>query len=104
MKVEVIRLRTSFIAAAALAEFQSQAVDDTAGNLVLNSNDIRQFAVIFSRPQWKVVADANQLGVDAQLLAREQDRTFENVFGVKLLSNVMHILRLAFQSERGCLR
>jgi hypothetical protein len=43
------------------------------------------------------------LGVDAQLVAREKDRTFEYVFGVKLLSNVMHILGLAFESKRRCL-
>src|SRR3954465_8342487 len=74
---------------------------NTAGNLVLDSEDVRQFAVIFTGPQWEVVAHANQLSVDAQLLAREQDRTFENVFGVKLLSNIVHTLRLAASRVDG---
>src|SRR5438105_2068487 len=83
-----------------MAELEPQLVHDVTGNLVLDSEDIRQFVVIFARPQWEVVADANQLGVDAQLLAREQDRTFENIFGIKLLSNIVRVLRLAFESKR----
>src|SRR5438132_7063764 len=83
-----------------MAELEPQLVHDVAGNLVLDSEDIRQFAVIFTRPQWEVVAHANQLGVNAQLLAREQDRTFENVFGVKPLSSIVRILLLAFESKR----
>ena len=68
------------------------------------SNETLQDEIAVSVAQ--ILASANrkakELGVDAQLLAREQDRTFENVFGVKLLSNLVHILRLAFESKRRC--
>jgi hypothetical protein len=63
-KVQIVRFRTGLIPPAAAPELQPQAVDDTAGNLVLDGEDVRKLAVIPSRPQRKVVARPNQLHGD----------------------------------------
>src|SRR4029450_10818714 len=83
---------------------QPQVVDDTAGNLVLDGENVRQLAVKFARPQGQVVPHPNHLGIDTQLLAGALDRTLEDVIDLKLPSHLVQIPRLPFEGKGGGLR
>src|SRR5262249_12664671 len=99
-KVEVVSFGAGLVSPPASRKFQAQTVDDAAGDLVLDGKNIGQLPVILIRPDRRIVAHANQLSVDPQLLPGAQNRPFQNVFGVELLSSIAHVLRLAFKGER----
>ena len=98
-KVEIVGFGAGLVTAAAAAKLQSQAVDDAAGNLVLDGEDIGSRSGIPARPQRDVVAHPDQLGIDPQLPAGAKDRTFQNVIGLQLFSRLTNIAWLAFKDE-----
>src|SRR5262249_15624403 len=98
-KVEVVGFGAGLIAPPAAPELQAQAIDDTAGDLFLDLEDVRQLLVVPAGPQRKVIARANQLYVDAQLLSRAEYRTFHKVIGLKLFSGFPSVLRFAFEGK-----
>jgi hypothetical protein len=102
-KIKIVGFRAGLIAPAAAPELQSQAIDDTARNLVLDRQDVRQLPVKSARPQWKVVAHPDQLRDDPQLLAVAQHRTFQDVIGLQLCSRLMDVPRPVFKSKRRSL-
>jgi hypothetical protein len=78
---------------------EPQIIDDAAGDLVLDSQDIRGLPVDPRRPDRGIVPHPNQQRADAQLVAGAQDRAFEDVLGVQLLSCLADVPRLALEGE-----
>src|SRR5258708_6246777 len=90
-KVKIVGFGAGLVAPAAAPELQPKAIDDTAGNLVLDGEDVRRLPVKPRRPQRQVVAYPDQLGVDSQLLAGAKHRAFQDVIGCKLRSHVAYV-------------
>src|SRR5262245_20244301 len=103
-KVEVVSFCAGFVTPAALAQLEAQIIDYTARNLVLDRENIRKLSVIAARPDRKIVAGANQVYINPQLLPRPQHRTFHEVVRLQLFSRVTCFLWLAFESKGGGLR
>jgi hypothetical protein len=82
-------------------ELQPQAVHYASGNLVLDGENVGQRPVIAARPHRKIIAHANQLGVDAQLLTDPKDGTFDDIVCCQILSHHANVPRLAFECKRG---
>src|SRR5262249_61814407 len=78
-KVEVVRFCAGFVTPAALAQLEAQIIDYTARNLILDRENIRKLPVIAARPHGKIVAGANQLHINPQLLPGPQHRAFHEV-------------------------
>src|SRR5215831_2764607 len=103
-KEEVVSFCAGFVTPAALAQLEAQTIDYTARNLVLDRENIRKLSVIAARPDGKIVAGANQVYINPQLLPRPQHRTFHEVVRLQLFSRVTCFLWLAFESKGGGLR
>ena len=83
-QVEVVGLQVRLVAPPTRAQVQSQGVDDAAGNLVLNGEDIGQRAIEPVGPQAIVIACPDQRDGDAQLVAGVEDRSFDQVIRPEL--------------------
>ena len=64
-KVQVVGLQVRLVAAATRAQVQSQGVDDAAGNLVLNREDIGHRAIEPVGPEDLSIAGPDQRDGDA---------------------------------------
>src|SRR5215831_7940143 len=100
-KVEVVRFCAGFVTPAALAQLEAQIIDYTARNFVLDRENIRKLLVIAARPHRKIVAGANQLHINPQLLPRPQHRTFHEIVRLQFSPGVTRFLWLAFESKGG---
>ena len=78
-----------------------QVADDGGGNLVLNLEDIRHFAVKTLRPQIAAIGNADELHADADPIAGFADTAFEDVGDVERFADLADILLRAAKDERG---
>ena len=83
-QVEIVGLEVRLVAAATRAQVQAQGVDDAAGNLVLNREDIGHRAIEPVGPQTMVIACPDQRDGDAQLVAGVEDRSFDQIIRPEL--------------------
>src|SRR5207249_7994696 len=87
-KVEVISFCAGFVTPAALAQLETQIIDDSPRNFILDRENIRTLPVIAAGPHGKIVAGADQGHINPQLLPGPQHRTFHEVVGLQLFSRV----------------
>ncbi len=73
---------------------------DHLRNLVLNSEDVGQVAVIALGPQVTGVHAVDQLRGDADLVARLLHAALNNIAHAQLTAHVLGLRRLAFVVER----
>ena len=83
-QVEIVGLEVRLVSASTGAQVQSQGVDDAAGNLVLNREEIGQRAIEPVGPEAMVIACPDQRDGDAQLVAGVEDRSFYQILHPEL--------------------
>ena len=78
----------------------TQRAHDVAGNLVLDGEDVLELPVMAARPQAVAVGRADELGRDAQPVARLADAAFEHRPDTELPPDVADVALLALEGER----
>ena len=77
---------------------------DPARDLVLQSEQIARVAVEPLGPEMRVGLGIDQLGVDADLVARPPDAPFQHIAHAQLAADLLRVDRLVLIGERGIAR
>ncbi len=90
--------------AALAAELHLERSGDGLRNLVLNREDVGQFAVIAFGPKMTAVGRGDQLRGDADASAGAPHAAFENVGHAQRIGDAANVLLLALEGERRSAR
>src|SRR6202041_1056409 len=77
----------------------AQRLRDTAGNLLLNGEDVLELPVVTLGPHGTPAGSFYQLRGDAHAVAGAPDRAFQNVGGAELLADLLHRCRFVPKGE-----
>ena len=88
----------------AFEQLDLQLIYYRQGNLILNSKDILEVAIVSLRPQMIAVFNADKLSCDPQTIAGLSNASFKNVGHVELASYFAHVHLFAFERERRSAR
>jgi len=79
----------------------SELRDDFHGDLVLQSEDVLQVAIVAISPNVFAGQSVDQLGRNAHPVAVSPHTAFEHVLNPQFFAHLLDLDRLAFVSERG---
>ena len=82
-------------------ERDAQRVGDLVGDLVLDLEDVRHLAVVAFGPDREAGGGVDQLGVDAQAVARPAQAALEREVGAQLLADLRRGHLLVAEGEHG---
>ena len=85
-------------------KFHSQRVDNRVRNLILQSEDVVQIAVVTFGPDVAVIGTIDQLRRDPDAPACFANASFEHVTYLELIGNLSHIDRFSLEGERSIAR
>src|SRR6266480_7144632 len=86
----------------ALSEQETQRVNDTAGNFILDREDVFDLSVEPLRPQVVTIPRVDELNADADPVASLPDAALKKRLDIKSPSNFARIDACSTKSEAGC--